>query len=212
MPRTGPLPTASRSRVSQPGRGRADRLARLEERSSQPVALVGRVHRGTDHAPALREQQLDVVDHPLTGRRGVGEERHVVALLAAEQLVDRHAERLALDVVQGDVDRRDRGREDAAALEVVRPVHLLPQRADVHRVLADQELAEVPDRGRDGLLAAREPRLAPADDPLVGLDLDDQLVALADEGRTARDLADLHPATSRAGSYRLVGGGPPPGQ
>ncbi len=35
---------------------------------------------------------------------GRGEGRNVVALLAAQQLVDRHTERLALDVVERDVD------------------------------------------------------------------------------------------------------------
>ena len=90
-------------------------------------------------------------------RAGGGEGRDAVALLAAEQLVDRHAQRLALDVVQGDVDRRDRGGEHPAALEILAAVHLLPERADLHRIAADEELAIVldarrppPSRGRTG--------------------------------------------------------------
>ena len=54
------------------------------------------------------------------------ERRNEVALLAAEQLVDRHSERLALDVVQSDVDRRDRSLQDAATLEILAAIHLLP--------------------------------------------------------------------------------------
>ena len=45
--------------------------------------------------------------------------------------------------------------EDAAALEVLRAVHLLPERADPHAVLPDEELLEVLDRPRDGLHAQR---------------------------------------------------------
>ena len=83
-----------------------------------------------------------------------------VALLAAEQLVDRHAERLALDVVQGDVDRRDRGLQDAAAFEILAAIHLLPDAADLHGVLADQELAVVLD-GADHRLLADDRPLSP---------------------------------------------------
>ena len=121
------------------------------------------------------------------GAAGRREERDEVALLAAEQLVDRHAERLALDVVQRDVDGRDGGRQHAAALEVVAAVHLLPERADGHRVRADQELPEVLDGADDRLLAPGEAGLAPAVDALVGLDLDDELVADADPDRVALD-------------------------
>ena len=84
-----------------------------------------------------------------------------VALLAAEQFVDRHAERLALDVVQGDVDRRDRRLQHAAALEILAAIHLLPDAADLHRVLADEELAVVLDGADHRLLAADDRPLSP---------------------------------------------------
>ena len=133
-----------------------------------------------------RHQLLRLLDHlRAAGPAGGGEGRDDVALLAAEELVDRHAERLALDVVERDVDRRDRGLQHAAALEVLAAVHLLPERADGERVVADQELAIVLDGADDGLLAAGEAALAPAEDALVGLDLDEELVADADPGRAA---------------------------
>ena len=65
-------------------------------------------------------------------------------------------------------------------------------RADGEGVLADQELAVVLDGADDGLLAAGEAALAPAVDALVGLDLDEQLVADADPGRQRVDGGDLH--------------------
>ena len=58
-------------------------------------------------------------------------------------------------VVECDVDGGDGGGEGAPALEVLRAVHLLPERADPHAVLPDQELLEVLDRPRDGLHAQR---------------------------------------------------------
>ena len=79
-----------------------------------------------------RDQLAGLLDHRRRPRlvAGRGEGRDAVALLAAEQLVDRHAERLALDVVQRDVDGRDRRLQDAAALEILAAIHLLPERAD----------------------------------------------------------------------------------
>ena len=53
----------------------------------------------------------------------------------------------------------------------------------LHRVAADEKLAVVLDRADHGLLAAGQAALAPAEDALVGLDLDEQLVADADPDR-----------------------------
>ena len=95
------------ARLDAPWRRRGDRLARLVD---------GRGCRGRpgDRRMAFQpcvDQHLGLLDHLGAGLGvGGGEGRDAVAMLAAEQLVDRHAERLALDVVQGDVDRRDRRR------------------------------------------------------------------------------------------------------
>jgi hypothetical protein len=48
------------------------------------------------------------------------------------------------------------------------------------------------DRAHHRLLAARQAGFAPAEDALVGLDLDDQLVANADPDREGLDRGDLH--------------------
>ena len=50
----------------------------------------------------------------------------MVALLAAEQLMHWNAKRLALDVVQRDIDCGDRRYENPAALEILAAIHLLP--------------------------------------------------------------------------------------
>ncbi|MEZ5906962.1 MAG: hypothetical protein R3C69_18345 [Geminicoccaceae bacterium] len=93
---------------------------------------------------------------------GRGEGRDAIALPAAEEVVDRHAERLALDVVKRDVDGRHGSGEHPAAFEILAPVELLPEGADAHRVAADHEPGEMLDRPGDRLLAAGEARSAPA--------------------------------------------------
>ena len=159
-----------------------------------------------DRLPSLRlefEHLLD--DFRARGFRTRGRERrNEIALLAAQQLVDRHSERLALDVVQGDVDRRDRSLQDAATLEILAAIHLLPDAADLHRVLADEKLAVVLDGADHRLLARRQSAFAPAVHALVGFDLDDQLVAGADPNRIGLDGGDLefrdHDQSCRANS------------
>ena len=71
-------------------------------------------------------------------------------------------------------------------------------RADLHRVAADEELAIVLDGADHRLLAAGQAALAPAEDALVGLDLDDQLVADADPDRDRADGGDLQFAVIHA--------------
>ena len=84
---------------------------------------------------------------------GRGEAWYVIALRAAQQLVDWDTETPRHDVVQRDVDRGDGTREDAAALEVLAAVHLLPECAYATGVLADEELSVVLDGALDGQLS-----------------------------------------------------------
>ena len=75
----------------------------------------------------------------------VADDRDAVAAEAAEQLGDRDAERLALQVEQGHLDPGDRVRAHPApvARELLHPVH---EPLDAQRVLADQELRSAPRR------------------------------------------------------------------
>ena len=73
------------------------------------------------------------------------------------------------------------------------------------RVAADEELGEVLEGADHGLLAEGEAALAPAEDALVGLDLDDELVADADPDGVGADGGDLHVAgPSGAGVWARV--------
>ena len=190
MPRTTSSPSASRALFSTTSRSR--RSTRAARRCR--LLLVPGGEEADRRSSPVRDQLAGPArwhHRPSALVAGRGEGRDAVALLAAEQLVDRHAERLALDVVEGDVDGGDRRLQHAAALEVLAAIHLLPERADLHRVAADEELAIVLDRADHGLLAAGQAALAPAVDALVGLDLDEQLVAGADPDRIGLDRGDL---------------------
>src|SRR6185295_2874374 len=114
-----------------------------------------------------------------------------ITLLAAQQLVDRYSEHLALDVVQGNVDRRDRSLQNAATFEVLAAIHLLPDAADLHRVPSNEKLAVVLDGADHGLLTRRQPAFAPTVDALIGFDLDDQLISDANPNRIGLDGGDF---------------------
>ena len=73
----------------------------------------------------------------------------------AHQPIHGHAERLAGDVVQRDINGRDGAGQYPPAFEVLAAIHFLPQRAAAHGVFAEQELAVVSDRTYDRQLAAR---------------------------------------------------------
>jgi hypothetical protein len=98
---------------------------------------------------------------------------HPVAKGAAEQLVDRYAERLGLDVDQRVLDRADRlGVEPAGRLAGggVKKVAVFFDRT---RVLADEARAELLDDRGEALRAVALHEFGPAGDALVGRDLEE---------------------------------------
>ena len=121
--------------------------------------------------------------------------------LAAEQPVDGHAQRLALDVPEGHVDRphgTDQGPAPAGHLRA--GVEPLPDRLGLHRIGAQEHLLQaqahaVRAAGADTL--PRDPRirvrLADPDDSFVGMHLDDQVVLRrgARPGIVIRDQQDV---------------------
>ena len=163
-------------------------------------ALGGIVHGGippprADAGPARGDEALHLFDdaRPRT-RTGGHEARHQVALLAPQELIHRHSQAARHQVVQGDVDRRQRRRQYAAALEILTAVEELPQAADAARILADEEAAEVVDRAPHRQLAARQAGLAVAVGAVVTLDLEDEQVAPSRPYRKTLDRRDLHGA------------------
>ena len=100
----------------------------------------------------------------------VGIANHAVPHPPAEQVVDRHAQGLALDVPQCYVNRGNRGRHDALGGEEPAPKHQLPQVLGPHRVLALQHLVEMPNGPFHRQFAAGDASLANARDALVRVD------------------------------------------
>ena len=119
----------------------------------------------------------------------------VVAHRAAEQLVHGQLERLALDVPERQVHRADGVRLLAPRRIEPGDEHLLPDRLDAERILADE---------RAGALLERVFRsaLADAGDPDVGLDGADH-VALIEELIEIRRFVDSDPRDLRARQLSL---------
>ena len=179
--------------VQQARRG-GNGLARLED-----IAAVLPDGKEADGVEPHLHELAGTLHRPFPGSisRG-GEGGNDMALPAPEQFVNGHAERLALDVVKGDVDGRDGCLQHAAAFEVLAAVHLLPDATDLHGILPQQELAIVLDGTGDRAFPAGQPALAPAEDTLVGLHLDEQLVTYAYPRRIGLDGSDLETGGHRA--------------
>ena len=113
-------------------------------------------------------------------RAGVGTQR--LCKPAPQQLPDRQAERLSLDVPEGQVDAAHGVDADSAPATVdVGPVHLVPEILGAQRVFPQEHVGQARGRRvREGSFDAPAYRervridLAVAGDPRVGGDLDDQ--------------------------------------
>ena len=118
---------------------------------------------------AWKADLRDDIGGPVAADPAVG--LHAVAHAAAEQLVDRYTERLALDVPQCLVDPGDGTHQDRAATIETAPVERLPQIVDPRRVLSDQVVRQLMDGRFDRLRASFDDGLSPTDDSLVGVTL-----------------------------------------
>ena len=153
--------------TSRPDRiaDRRDRVVVLPEIAPDLELQLGVA--GLDERGRLAGVRLGIVDEE------VADDRDVAAAEAPEQLCDRDAERLPLDVEERHLDAGDRVGADPApvARELLHPVH---EPLGAERVLPDEELRQLglddrPDRGQ-----RRPGCLADADEALVGVDLDEQ--------------------------------------
>src|SRR5260221_9266341 len=137
-----------------------------------PEADLEAMHAGRDPLLGLLHHPPDVFVMGMAGR-------HRWQLLvdgAAQQLDNRNAQELALDVPQRDVDRGHGVARDPTVVAV--PPHLVservPDRDVVERILADHPLGHAFDDrfDREVRLGKLGDRLAPADNAIVGRDLD----------------------------------------
>ena len=170
--------------------GDGDRLTRLED----SVAVHPKApDQGSDALPAIGHVPLHLLDQVVQVLRAGGDEAgHVLALLAAQQLVDGHIKALGHQVVQGDVNGRHRGGQHAPALEVLAAVGLLPDAADTPRILPDQEIPKVRHSPTHRQVARAQASLAPAVVAIVGLDPHHLQVPPARVERVELDIGDFH--------------------
>jgi len=141
-----------------------------------PDGLVAEVDIGADGLDGLGD----------VAAVGVAIDHHAVTAAAAQQLVQRHAGHLGLDIPQRHVDGRDGPHGHRTPAPVGAAIEILPDVLDPARVLADQAGDHVVVQIRDHrLLAAVQGGVADSIDALVGLDLQGDEVA----ARTGDDSA-----------------------
>ena len=170
------------------GNGGTDRPPRLQQFAvlRQPPAhefpaLLRRLQAGVD-------QRLDL--HSLAAVVRIADD--LVADLAAQQIVDRHAQRLALDIPQRHVDGGNGRGLNALSRKESAPVELLPDVLGVERALSDQQRFEVLQGADHGQFPAGESRLTHAIDTLVRVDHEEEEVAMTAPDRKGFDIGDFH--------------------
>jgi hypothetical protein len=103
----------------------------------------------------------------------VAVDHHRITRRAAEQLVDRHVQRLAEQIPQRGIDRRNRRHRDRTAPPVRAFVEVLPDVFDPARVAANQERNDVVAQvTADRQLAAVQRGVAQAGQPVLGGELE----------------------------------------
>ena len=108
----------------------------------------------------------------------MGIDQNLVAALASEQVVDRNAERLALDVPQRHVDGRDGGHGHRPSTPVGAAVEIVPDVFRLKRIAPDQARHQVILQiARYRQLASVQSRVAQSVDALVGFDLQGHEIA-----------------------------------
>jgi hypothetical protein len=138
---------------------------------------------------------LDLI-HVHAGRHfAVAINADVVAELAAHQLIDRHLERLALEIPQRDLDAGQRGdqRPGKAALEHQAAADVLENGVDGKGVATDQFMRQLMLDDGDGLMPAMH-AFAQARNAGIGFDAYPQMHAMAARRRRL-DRCDLHLAS-----------------
>src|SRR6476659_3077823 len=129
---------------------------------------------------ALRDHRLRRIEEGLGTALGaipaIGIAQDALAQAAAQQLMDRRSERLAENIPAGDLDRRDDGAVDMAAVERDALEQALGDCPCASWILPDDEMLELANAGLGGTDEAVERALAYAVDAFVGVNLDEEPV------------------------------------
>src|SRR6478735_4166044 len=93
--------------------------------------------------PTILHQQFDIIDE---GRSCAGrgcKTRNHIPLPASQQLIHGNIEGFPCDVIKSNIDRALRSKENTSSFEILTSVKFLPYPADLHGILANQELTKV---------------------------------------------------------------------
>ena len=99
---------------------------------------------------------------------------HTIAHRSAEELVDRYPEGFGFDVPQCQLDPRDRFVRRTAQVLSEHTQHVPVQTLGGARVLADEQILEVPHAAGHAIRIAAVAAFAPADDARVSFDFDER--------------------------------------
>ncbi len=147
---------------------RLRRLDRLHDRRLRiPVRQRVLVERGeravAERRESLLEEPVRILDQLLRGVAGeMPVDAHPLARRAAEEVVDRDAEPLPLEIPERDVDPGDRAHDHLPGRPERAAHHLAPPVLDLRRVLPDEQVAEVVEDPEHAPPAPAEARLADA--------------------------------------------------
>ena len=120
--------------------------------------------------------------------------------------MNRDAQRLPLDIPEGDLDAGKRAEEGRSAVPEGVPVGLLPEMLDAGRIGSQQQRFEILDHPQDGVGLPSERCLAEPGQPIVGVDQHEDVVAptRADrhraDARDPREFANPYPLVDRVGA------------
>ena len=166
----------------------------LERLEAALLHMLAELHQVVERAHRLDAHHLGVAEAVGAAMRPV--ERQAVAHRPAEQGIDRNAQRLGLDVQQRVLDGGHRLLVQAArrlARDGLLPRH---DALDRPRILADQALRHAADHGGEAGAAVALVVFRPADQAVVGRDLEEREVAPAGVAVQILDLGDFHGVSS----------------
>ena len=111
---------------------------------------------------------------------------------AAQKLVNRDAEGLALDIPEGQVDGRHGGPGDALGRKKTTSRKTLPKVFGPERILPDEKRAEMIEAADDGVFAASDAGFTQSDMAVVGFDGEDEQIAGPESDDVGFDGRDFH--------------------
>ncbi len=137
-------------------------------------------------------KQFNIINQRRTRARRGREARNHIPLFAAQQLINRYVQSLARNIIQCNINRALRGKQDAPSLKILTSIYFLPDPSNLHWVFTDQKFPEMFKRANDSLLTSAQTRFAESINSFVSFDLDNKLISTAHPYWQRFDISDAH--------------------